>query len=165
MLIETFLARRLDLAPEVRASTAKRIAEHITQKLELPAQAQPDNEDFLEAVAREYRIRCATGNFADRRRTARCPNTKAAFFRCYDDPAGWSSLVARWAHNPKVGGSNPPPATAATRLKRCGRSTFQPLRSSARIPTRTQLGHKIQERDAVFASTKYASPANHGGAS
>jgi hypothetical protein len=25
--------------------------------------------------------------------------------------AGWSSLVARWAHNPKVGGSNPPPAT------------------------------------------------------
>src|SRR5579862_2065195 len=33
--------------------------------------------------------------------------------RCYDDTAGWSSLVARWAHNPKVGGSNPPPATNA----------------------------------------------------
>jgi hypothetical protein len=30
---------------------------------------------------------------------------------CYDPSAGWSSLVARWAHNPKVGGSNPPPAT------------------------------------------------------
>lgn len=55
VLIETFLARRLDLAPAVRTSTAKRIAEHITQKLELPAQPQPDNEDFLEAVAREYR--------------------------------------------------------------------------------------------------------------
>ncbi len=27
--------------------------------------------------------------------------------------AGWSSLVARWAHNPKVGGSNPSPATKA----------------------------------------------------
>ncbi len=25
--------------------------------------------------------------------------------------AGWSSLVARRAHNPKVGGSNPSPAT------------------------------------------------------
>src|SRR4029453_12015302 len=25
--------------------------------------------------------------------------------------AGWSSPVGRWAHNPKVGGSNPPPAT------------------------------------------------------
>src|SRR6201981_2695953 len=31
--------------------------------------------------------------------------------RCYHQIAGWSSLVARWAHNPKVGGSNPPPAT------------------------------------------------------
>jgi hypothetical protein len=30
---------------------------------------------------------------------------------CYHRNAGWSSLVARWAHNPKVGGSNPPPAT------------------------------------------------------
>ena len=28
--------------------------------------------------------------------------------------AGWSSPVARWAHNPKVGGSNPPPATSLT---------------------------------------------------
>ena len=26
--------------------------------------------------------------------------------------AGWSSLVARWAHNPKVIGSNPIPATS-----------------------------------------------------
>ena len=25
--------------------------------------------------------------------------------------AGWSSLAARWAHNPKVVGSNPAPAT------------------------------------------------------
>jgi hypothetical protein len=25
--------------------------------------------------------------------------------------AGWSSQVARWAHNPKVTGSNPVPAT------------------------------------------------------
>src|SRR5580700_2906043 len=32
---------------------------------------------------------------------------------CYHRNAGWSSLVARWAHNPKVGGSNPPPATNA----------------------------------------------------
>ena len=28
--------------------------------------------------------------------------------------AEWSSLVARRAHNPKVGGSNPPPATIET---------------------------------------------------
>jgi hypothetical protein len=30
---------------------------------------------------------------------------------CYYPVAGWSSLVARWAHNPKVVGSNPAPAT------------------------------------------------------
>jgi hypothetical protein len=28
-----------------------------------------------------------------------------------DSDAGWSSPVARWAHNPKVAGSNPAPAT------------------------------------------------------
>ena len=32
----------------------------------------------------------------------------------YDRSAGWSSLVARWAHNPKVKGSNPFPATNLT---------------------------------------------------
>ena len=31
--------------------------------------------------------------------------------RLFSYIAGWSSLVARRAHNPKVGGSNPPPAT------------------------------------------------------
>ena len=30
--------------------------------------------------------------------------------------AGWSSLVARWAHNPKVEGSNPSPATNQIQL-------------------------------------------------
>jgi hypothetical protein len=29
----------------------------------------------------------------------------------YIGNAGWSSPVARWAHNPKVVGSNPTPAT------------------------------------------------------
>src|SRR6202007_1802490 len=38
----------------------------------------------------------------------------ASGYGCYDQCAGWSSLVARWAHNPKVGGSNPPPATIRT---------------------------------------------------
>src|SRR5689334_3838846 len=35
---------------------------------------------------------------------------------CYYPRAGWSSLVARWAHNPKVRGSNPLPATNVLRL-------------------------------------------------
>ena len=37
-------------------------------------------------------------------------NNKALFVKSADI-AGWSSPVARRAHNPKVGGSNPPPAT------------------------------------------------------
>ena len=31
--------------------------------------------------------------------------------------AGWSSSVARWAHNPEVVGSNPAPATSNTVIK------------------------------------------------
>src|ERR1700682_63560 len=30
--------------------------------------------------------------------------------------AGWSSPVARWAHNPKVAGSNPAPATKTSEI-------------------------------------------------
>ncbi len=39
--------------------------------------------------------------------------SKDAFGFIFFDVAGWSSLEARRAHNPKVGGSNPPPATYA----------------------------------------------------
>lgn len=53
-LIETFLARRLDIPPEVRVATARRIAERISQKLgcERPPS---DDEDFLEVVAKQCR--------------------------------------------------------------------------------------------------------------
>src|SRR5688572_3406371 len=33
--------------------------------------------------------------------------------------AGWSSPVARWAHNPKVAGSNPAPATKLMAISNC----------------------------------------------
>ena len=36
--------------------------------------------------------------------------------RMLDTDAGWSSLAARRAHNPKVVGSNPAPATSITAL-------------------------------------------------
>ena len=36
--------------------------------------------------------------------------------------AGWSSLIARWAHNPKVGGSNLLPATNDTYTERSSES-------------------------------------------
>jgi hypothetical protein len=40
--------------------------------------------------------------------------------------AGWSSPVARWAHNPKVAGSNPAPATTL-------RSEISDLRSQGGV--------------------------------
>ena len=43
--------------------------------------------------------------------STRAPHVDLRGTRRYHRSAGWSSLVARWAHNPKVGGSNPPPAT------------------------------------------------------
>ena len=39
------------------------------------------------------------------------PRFDAALPDCYYQIAGWSSLVARWAHNPKVASSNLAPAT------------------------------------------------------
>ena len=59
----------------------------------------------------------------------RCLYSGSLFVRSV---AGWSSPVARWAHNPKVGGSNPPPATKfhGPNLKEfgpfsCVRTTFK----------------------------------------
>jgi uncharacterized RDD family membrane protein YckC len=54
-VIETFLNRRLDLPPAIREQNAKRIADAIAAKLAVAAESRPDNESFLEAVAREFR--------------------------------------------------------------------------------------------------------------
>lgn len=55
-LIETFLARRLDIPPEVRKQSAVRIAEMISGKLGIgPESRPPDNENFLEMVVQEFR--------------------------------------------------------------------------------------------------------------
>src|SRR5580692_1604119 len=55
----------------------------------------------------------------DGRRSWRCrridlPPAPGAHTVRYHD-AGWSSSVARWAHNPEVAGSNPAPATQCQR--------------------------------------------------
>ena len=47
-----------------------------------------------------------TGRSRNRRRGSN-PFSSATLI----DIAGWSNLVARWAHNPEVVGSNPAPAT------------------------------------------------------
>src|SRR5674536_117399 len=45
-----------------------------------------------------------------------CPGARASP-RMRSTDAGWSSSVARWAHNPEVAGSNPAPATRKAQVR------------------------------------------------
>lgn len=57
-LIETFLARRLDLASHVRAYNAQRIAGMIAGRLGIAPDARPSKDEaFLELLVREFRNR------------------------------------------------------------------------------------------------------------
>jgi uncharacterized RDD family membrane protein YckC len=57
-LIETFLARRLDIPAEVRRKNGERIATMVSARLAIAADARPaDNENFLELLVKEFRNR------------------------------------------------------------------------------------------------------------
>jgi uncharacterized RDD family membrane protein YckC len=57
-LVETFLARRLEIPPEVRRLNAQRITDMISARLNIPPESRPaDNENFLELIVREFRSR------------------------------------------------------------------------------------------------------------
>ena len=57
-LIETFLARRLEIPLGVRQLNGQRIAEMISARLGIPPESRPpDNESFLELLVREFRSR------------------------------------------------------------------------------------------------------------
>lgn len=54
-LIETFLQRRADLAPELRTTTAQQIASRVVQRLQITPDPSVSVEIFLETIARERR--------------------------------------------------------------------------------------------------------------
>jgi uncharacterized RDD family membrane protein YckC len=54
-LVETFFERRLSLDPEVRRSMARQIAQRLGERLNVPFEARPDAEKFLEALAEQRR--------------------------------------------------------------------------------------------------------------
>jgi uncharacterized RDD family membrane protein YckC len=57
-LIEAFLARRLDIPGNVRIANAQRIAQMVSVRLAITADARPaDDERFLELLLREFRSR------------------------------------------------------------------------------------------------------------
>jgi uncharacterized RDD family membrane protein YckC len=59
-LIETFLARRLDIPPEIRQQSGQRIADMVSARLGITPDARPsDNENFLELLVKEFRNRAA----------------------------------------------------------------------------------------------------------
>ena len=61
--------------------------------------------------------------------------------------AGWSSLVARWAHNPKVVGSNPAPATTSkTLLKSFSRVFLMSVLGVAPLQCQVMAGWQVQPR-------------------
>ena len=57
--------------------------------------------------------------------------------------AGWSSLVARRAHNPKVVGSNPAPATKSMAAIAQAAITFKPLFGAFLYPLLTHLRRDV----------------------
>jgi hypothetical protein len=75
---------------------------HVTQHLRLPTTVRGD-------------LGCATSRSAAQANVRANNKLEKEVGRSepiqYTSNAGWSSLVARWAHNPKVAGSNPAPAT------------------------------------------------------
>jgi uncharacterized RDD family membrane protein YckC len=54
-LVETFFERRVSLDPEVRRSMARQIAQRLGERLNVPSDARPDAEKFLEALAEQCR--------------------------------------------------------------------------------------------------------------
>jgi len=61
-LIETFLARRLEIPIDVRRQNAERIAEMVAARLAISRDSRPaDEESFLELLVKEFRNRAHLG--------------------------------------------------------------------------------------------------------
>src|SRR5207237_809382 len=87
--------------------------------------------------------------------------------------AGWSSPVARWAHNPKVAGSNPAPATKRSRGYGSVRDPFFVQR--ARKPARRRRNFRggvpqigwahdvvaVEDRARFVAGDRHRDPLRH----
>jgi hypothetical protein len=54
-LVETFLARRLDIPNLQRLESARVIADRMGERLHIPKDQRPSDEEFLEEISRRYR--------------------------------------------------------------------------------------------------------------
>jgi hypothetical protein len=96
-----------------------------------------------------------------------CGDSRSRFvYFCHND-AGWSSLVARRAHNPKVAGSNPAPATKRTLWYPTFQRVFSrrgELRDTARRGSDGELTANRPRRSASQSGRPHlvADPEGHG---
>ena len=79
------------------------------------------------------------GSGLENRQVVRAAQGFESLFLRQFDIAGWSSLVARWAHNPKVVGSNPAPATIWFRSVVVHHVCLSRRRSRVQIPSEPPL--------------------------
>jgi hypothetical protein len=63
--------------------------------------------------------------------------------------AGWSSSVARWAHNPEVAGSNPAPATKVKQQVRGGFRRIPEAASDA-FPSPVSAPCPVKSSEVVY---------------
>jgi hypothetical protein len=79
---------------------------------------------------------------------------------CYYVNAGWSSLVARWAHNPKVEGSNPSPATNFLNwlrfLPRAAQRVPSAVKSNSRAVSLSQPLTDVLQKASLFSALSHA---------
>src|SRR5690606_14732654 len=69
--------------------------------------------------------------------------------------AGWSSPVARWAHNPKVAGSNPVPATNFYWIWESDRSDPRPVRGCSSVGRAPDLHSGGRRFDSCHLHQKF----------
>ena len=100
------------------------------------------------ALYETWWVDCSTGSVSWRLRRM-LGWTPCAMMRVLHSDAGWSSPVARWAHNPKVAGSNPAPATKDTCKERSPDSgdlfVFLVMPHIGTRPFQVRIGVRVNE--------------------
>src|SRR5205085_4226837 len=148
-------AERLHAKPGHRCAgrTGSREKEEEKERGRLHQAGTPKNESCQQRNTRRQRRveRSLDGRWVDA--------DNAPLFAVANRVAGWSSLVARWAHNPKVAGSNPAPATnfdqMTLRRRRGGRNCFNPQKNP-------QLSFQTRLIAATARHVPFASETRNG---
>ena len=121
---------------------------------------QPSERTALRRQARQLRPRrpprCRGTTRVGSAHVGLATGTTGRALTVYESDAGWSSSVARWAHNPEVTGSNPVPATTKYRsegLSQAARASFfcRQVAGSVRHTRPCRVGRRGPDRSDRIA--------------